>query len=222
MYIPVSELQQYRGQWMCPYCVQDMRDQDRKAEERFEHHEKPRVDVITYVEQCERCGRDLQGKVYVWNGRKLCKRCLDDAKDSWTLETGKPMGPGQRIKVDVAKKDEQRSIFERSIGEILVLAGMKKKPISEIVIYHPKMQGEIQAAKPLDEKTIIGQNKEQRIEIEGIMTKDEKVVVVPAKKEEPKPPLMQKKAEIVAAPPSGPVAAQPQEKKSKRAKKKKQ
>jgi hypothetical protein len=178
MYLPASELQQYRGQPMCPYCIQDVRDQDRKAEE-YVSHENHKAEVITYVEQCERCGRDLQGRVYVWNGRKLCKSCLEDAKDSWQLERGGPMGPAQRIKVDTRRQSEKLSFIESAIGEFLMLAGMKKRPVEEIVIYHPKMQGEILGAKPMSEKAEIVK-KEDNIEIEGIMTKESKGPIVPA------------------------------------------
>ncbi len=171
MYLPATELQQYRGQLMCPYCIQDARDQDRKEEE-YVDHGNHKTEVITYVEQCERCGRDLQHRAYIWNGRRLCKKCLDDAKDSWELARGGPMGPMQRIKVDTRKPSEKPSFIESMIGEFLMLAGLKKRPVGEIIIYHPKMQGEIIAAKPMSEVAVKKKDKQQNIEIEGIMTKD--------------------------------------------------
>jgi len=170
MYLPATELQQYRGQLMCPYCIQDARDQDRKEDSYSE--QKPKAEVITYVEQCERCGRDLQGRVYIWNGRKLCKSCLDDAKSTWELARGGPMGPGQKIKVDTQNQAEKRSFIESLFGEFLMVAGLKKRPVEEIIVYHPKMQGEIGAAKPMSEMNAEKKDKQQNIEIEGIMTKE--------------------------------------------------
>src|SRR5512143_3467213 len=90
MYLPSAELQQYRGQLTCPYCIQDLRYADTRAEEY--HEEKHKLEVIQYPEQCERCGRDLEGRVYIWNGKKLCKKCMEDEQDSkWGLVGGGPM-----------------------------------------------------------------------------------------------------------------------------------
>ena len=154
MYLPATELQQYRGQLACPYCIQDLRDEDRKMTETTE--KRPRLEVLRYPETCDRCGRDLEGRVYIWNGKRLCKRCLEDEQDTWGLARGGPMGPAQRIKVDTVRRGERKSFIERSIGEFLALIGLKRKPISEIIIYHPKMTREIGAAKPMAETAMAG------------------------------------------------------------------
>lgn len=151
MYLPISELQQYRGQWACPYCIQDMRYEDRKKGE-GPAPEKPHLDVLQYVEQCERCGRDLQGRVYIWNGKKLCKHCLGDEQQEWGLMGGGPMGPPQRITVEALRPARKKSLVERAVSEFLALTGLKKRSeIREIIVYSPKMQAEIGAAKPMSD-----------------------------------------------------------------------
>jgi hypothetical protein len=183
MYLPATELQSYRGMFVCPYCIQDMRDEDRRVSER--PVERPRLEVLQYPETCERCGRDLEGRVYIWNAKKLCKSCLSDEQDTWGLARGGPMGPAQRIRVDTVHRAEKVSFIERRIGDFLMLLGLKKKPISEIVIYHPKMQGEIKAAKPMAEVAMAGkalaekpsekgEKKPSPIEVEGIMNAEKK------------------------------------------------
>jgi hypothetical protein len=179
MYLPATELQSYRGMFVCPYCIQDMRDEDRRVSER--PVERPRLEVLQYPETCERCGRDLEGRVYVWNGKKLCKSCLNHEQDTWGIARGGPMGPAQRIRVDTVHRAERLSFIERAMGDFLMLLGLKKKPISEIVIYHPKMQGEIRAAKPMAE-AMAGKakpaektdKKPSPIEVEGIMDSEKK------------------------------------------------
>lgn len=150
MYLPASELQQYRGQWSCPYCVQDMREEDRKKTEY--KPEKPRLDVLQYSEQCERCGKSLESRVYIFNGKRLCKSCLEHEQEKWGLMGGGPMGPVQRIRVDVEKKQKERSILDRTISEFLYIVGVKKRyPVKEIVVYEQKMKSEISAAKPMSD-----------------------------------------------------------------------
>lgn len=83
MYLPASELQQYRGQWTCQYCMMDLRDAERRAEEggRAEQARKP--------ERCERCGRE-SSMIYFVNGRRLCEICYHDEQGRWKDGTLKP------------------------------------------------------------------------------------------------------------------------------------
>ncbi|HIH22731.1 TPA: hypothetical protein HA238_03320 [Candidatus Micrarchaeota archaeon] len=41
MYLPSLELQQWRGQWTCQYCMMDLRDEERRIEKRHERQETP-------------------------------------------------------------------------------------------------------------------------------------------------------------------------------------
>ncbi len=94
MYLPSTELQQYRGQWTCPYCMMDMKDAERKEEEK--HHpvaaegtlarEKEMLSGVPEDEFCDRCKRKLV-IVYIFNNRKLCEVCIDREKKDFE-ETG--------------------------------------------------------------------------------------------------------------------------------------
>jgi hypothetical protein len=172
MYLPAAELQQYRGQWMCPYCVQDMRDADRKAEEPAPDKGKPHLDVVSYLEQCERCGRDLDRRVYIWNGKRLCKSCVDDEQEKWGLVGGGPMAAPYRISLKPEKTRKKTGIIESLISETLYLFGIKKKKELEIIVMDAKMP--IQHAKPMAEKAMESGKKadERKPETEGIMSTD--------------------------------------------------
>jgi hypothetical protein len=167
MYLPASELQQYRGQYTCPYCIMDLRDADRRAEEY--HEEKHKLEVLQYPETCERCGRDLEGRVYVWNGRKLCRKCLEDEQDSkWGLVGGGPMHAPQRISLKPEQRRKQTSIIENALSELFIFLRLKKRPVEEIVVYDQKMP--IQRAKPMAEQPMEAKPDQQhRPQAEGII-----------------------------------------------------
>jgi len=156
MYLPANELQQYQGQWVCPYCVQDMRADDarRDAATSGAAPARPRMNALILSEQCERCGRDLESRVYVWNGRKLCRSCLKDEQDKWGFAGGGPMGPPQRIRVESARPAKQKSIVEGLISEALAIAGMRPKPQVREIILYPTLHAEVAGAKPMAEKSI--------------------------------------------------------------------
>ena len=164
MYLPAAELQQYRGQWTCPYCIQDMRDEDRRATEY--HPEKPRLEAIQLPEQCERCGRDLEGMVYIWNGKKLCRRCVDDEQAKWGLVGGGPMGSPTRITLEKEGRRRKTSLIEGLIGDVLQILGIRRKPRKvEILEYKAKMP--IALAKPMAEKPM--RRKDEKLASEGPM-----------------------------------------------------
>lgn len=169
MYLPAAELQQYRGQWMCPYCVQDMRDEDRKAEAPEPSKGKPRLDAISYTEQCERCGRDLDTRVYIWNGKRLCKPCVDDEQQKWGLVGGGPMGAPYKISLEPEKKRRKTSAIEALISDALHVIGIKRKGPKEIIVMDAKMP--IQHAKPMAEKAMESGKKsnDRKPQAEGLM-----------------------------------------------------
>jgi hypothetical protein len=149
MYVPATELQQYRGQWTCPICLQDMRSERiRESEYKPEKH---KMQALAIPETCERCGRDTE-ILYYWNGRMLCKSCLDEAQQSWGLVGGGPMGAGQAIRVTSRGAAEKESLLARAINEFLVLLGLrkrKKKVASIVAVSHPHMP--IDHARPMAE-----------------------------------------------------------------------
>jgi hypothetical protein len=166
MYLPASELQQYRGQFVCPYCTQDMRDEDRRSEY---HEERPKLEVLQIPETCERCGRDLKGRVYIWNGKKLCRKCVEDEQEKWGLVGGGPTGAPQKITLEPERRKKKESMIEAAISEMLHVTGIRKRQRKvEIVEYTAKMP--IQHAKPMAEGAAKPLKKEdQKPEAEGIM-----------------------------------------------------
>ncbi len=175
MYLPASDLQQYRGQWTCPYCLQDLRFEERKITERLE--QKPKLEPYTLHESCERCGKQITGQVYIWNGRRLCKRCLGDEQQKWELASGGPSGAPYRIRPNTSKK--KTSLIESIISDFLMLLGLKKE--RDVIVYEtlpgakPKASAKmpIDAAKPMAEKIsktkFVQSKQEQELETEGLM-----------------------------------------------------
>jgi len=141
MYVPVTELQQYKGQWMCPYCLADERADDKKKSEYKErkYEKEPLYTTrIRYSETCERCGRDTE-MLYSYNGRILCHGCLEEEQKKWGTVGGGPSATPYRIKVS-----EEKGILAQMIDSLLVALGMKKK--------EKKKEVEIVAVKPKKKK----------------------------------------------------------------------
>lgn len=171
MYLPGSELQQYGGMWVCPYCLQDMRDENRRTEEKEDKKDRA-AQVLSYPETCERCGRDLNNVVYIWNGKRLCKRCVDEEKDKWDLVGGGPSGAPYRISLEPSRKSKSKSILERAISAVRGVFGLKRSKAPPQQHEHAKMP--IDNAKPMVErKTVIRYKKddEKSPQAEGIFTK---------------------------------------------------
>ena len=165
MYVPASELQQYRGQWTCPICIQDLRYHDRKASE-YKPDKDP-LRVLSYVEQCERCGKNLE-TVYVWNGRKLCKSCMEDEQQSWGLVGGGPSGASQKVSMQALKISKQKSLLQFLIDEFLALIGLRKKRVSQVVTVEPvEVKMPISHAKPMQEGRM--KKKHNKGKVEGLM-----------------------------------------------------
>ncbi len=88
MYVPQTELQNYRGQMYCPYCLQDLRDEETSHQKHVD--EQLHLDPIAVTQKCERCGKEISGRVQMWNGKKLCKECVEDGKKEWGTISGSP------------------------------------------------------------------------------------------------------------------------------------
>ena len=106
MYLPRTELQQYRGQWYCPYCIMDMRDTEAKLMRKEERAESARKEELTQTETlrkeyCSRCNRELF-TAYFYQGRMLCESCFNDERDR-----GDPISPSPSpIKIVIRKEEE--------------------------------------------------------------------------------------------------------------------
>ncbi|MBI5046437.1 hypothetical protein HZC07_01770 [Candidatus Micrarchaeota archaeon] len=135
MYVPGTELQQYKGQWLCPSCNQDMRSSDRKLESREE--KKDSVELLSYSETCDRCGK-VADRLYRWNGRNLCKSCLTDEQDKWELVRGAPSASSYRIPLGPIKKEKEKSFIEAIISDSESKMESKPSPKAEGIITKEK------------------------------------------------------------------------------------
>lgn len=138
MYLPSTELQQYKGQLVCPYCLMGMREEDRGLEDRA-GAEKTGEGYVT-GEACDRCGRQLT-TVYYYGGRKLCANCFEDAKRDWKDVGGeRPPMPMYRITEASAREKGKAGFLESFIAELLGRFGIKigrSKKEPEIVALEP-------------------------------------------------------------------------------------
>ncbi len=160
MYLPMSELQQYKGQWICPNCLMDAKDADNYRMRRY-----------TYNERCARCGREID-RLYTWNGRRLCITCLNDEQSKWGMVGGGPMGGGSRIMSPI-KEDGSEGLLSRIISSILIRLGLKKRKEPEIIALE-REHTPFEKAKTMNESTM--KEKEEAFskddgQIEGILKK---------------------------------------------------
>lgn len=117
MYVPVTELQNYRGQMYCPYCIQDLRDEEVSHDKIT--HEKPHLEPVPVVEKCERCGREVRGKILIWNGKKLCKDCVDEGKKEWQTVSATPKGGGNVVPIQNSSEKEANSTLLKKIDTLI-------------------------------------------------------------------------------------------------------
>lgn len=130
MYVPASELQQYKGQWMCPYCIMDARDADRRLNQPkpFKYKKDYPLQVHSYSERCDRCGRELT-TVYILNNRKLCSSCVRAEQDKWDTVGGeKPPSTPIKFTLERRKKSILSRLFEKMFSEFLGVLGIRRKP----------------------------------------------------------------------------------------------
>lgn len=179
MYLPTSELQQYRGQWTCPYCIMDMRDEDRRMNEpktqQYKKADHP-LSVGSYEERCERCGKEMT-TVYMLNGKRLCINCVHNEQDKWETVGGeKPSATPLKISVERRKKSLLGRMFERLFSELLGILGMRQKesaPMKKPVNWYARF------GKPL----VTNKGKERR----SIMPTSDGLMRVPEPTEKEKP-----------------------------------
>ena len=96
MYLPTVELQQWRGQLYCPYCIMDIRDGEKGEEEEqgTKSRDSAKQDIfspdddakpfgVRAIERvCDRCKEDLD-IVYVFEESKFCEACFHQKKKEW-------------------------------------------------------------------------------------------------------------------------------------------
>lgn len=178
MYVPFQELQQYKSGMYCPYCIMDMRDEDRKFEKTVtevgKKADKPIVQPIETSDHCQRCEKVLERSFFIVNGIKLCKSCME-------IERPKIKG--------FDKMEAQKLIFrapDRKVSlmdNVLEKVGLKKRPKpKEIIVIAPKAEftdkkPEIESADEeiKTEQTTVKVRKEEPFpQVEGIIKKKKK------------------------------------------------
>lgn len=133
MYLPATELQLHRGQFTCPYCIMDFRDQERRETEKLGKSKNAQGESTGgsssegYIEseRCERCGRTLS-VVYYFNGKNLCETCVEQEKKSWKGVGGEqPPMAMFRIKESKANDSLLRRFLESLIRRALEIFRIK-------------------------------------------------------------------------------------------------
>lgn len=195
MYVPASELQQYKGQWMCPYCLMDSRDEDNAAFKHTQNYAK----ATYHSEQCERCGRQPQ-TIYNYRGMRMCKTCVDEGKKEWDdVGADKPTVTPYRVTTGGGKKGLLTKFLEAILGNALARLGVKlQKGKSTIVSAEKSKMTEkkeekkrpppaiLNVARPIREKSLSGEKSEVVTQKQQDTTKTEDSGAV-EKSEEKKP-----------------------------------
>ncbi len=105
MYLPRVEMRQWKGMWYCPYCFQELMEEEQRREERIDRSSRkthkpgssgPEIEPTTpkpppaatpqVVEtddeefKCDKCGRTLS-KIYILADHKFCPDCFNAYKE---------------------------------------------------------------------------------------------------------------------------------------------
>lgn len=139
MYLPAPEMQQYKGMWICPNCLADMRTKKKPEEEKKELT----TSALMTSNVCERCGKEAE-VFYIFNNKRLCASCYKEESEAM-FSARKPFSAPIRV---VPQK--KPSLLEKIIDFILSLFGIKRKKEKEIVAIKPN---ELKGKEPLAEKS---------------------------------------------------------------------
>lgn len=165
MYIPKVEMQQWRGQWICPNCRMDLERKEEGAgkEKKGKAEEEAAAELYEKKGKCDRCGRDTI-ILYRFNGRNLCWYCLEK-EDTYagaggaggaipiqlTRQVSKKKGILKRIKeYFFGKGAEEEAEVEVSVARIVPIR--KKGRESEVVPVRKGKETEIVPRKSEPEK----------------------------------------------------------------------
>ncbi len=170
MYLPASELQTYRGQLTCQYCMMDLKDEQRRMEERGSETRKDHyVSEEIIEEHCDRCGRELR-TVYYYNGKHLCSTCLEEEKKEWKTVGGEgPPMSMYKVKEEKSRKAKIVEAVHRKLNEFFGF--VVKKFVKEEEEKSEKKRKELEKAR-IEEK--IGPAKDKLL-IEQIETPKQKI-----------------------------------------------
>jgi hypothetical protein len=129
MYIPKAEMQQWRGQWICPNCRMDLeREEEGPGGEKKKEKEGGRADMYEKQGKCDRCGRETI-ILYRFNGRNLCWYCLE--KEDTYAGAG---GAGGAIRVQLSRQVRKNKGILGRIREYFFGKGAEEEPEIEISV----------------------------------------------------------------------------------------
>jgi hypothetical protein len=134
MYIPATEMQQYKGQWICPVCLMELIAEDTRMKKPEKYPIPPRI----YGERCERCGRETE-VYYIYNGRRLCKSCLDEEQAKWGLVGGGPSAAPYRVTYG-----KEEGLILSIVGKLLEYLGLRKRrPRQAEIVVAPRVETKV-------------------------------------------------------------------------------
>ena len=113
------------------YSEHAAQQQKRDDESRTLHNaQKARLRAISYPEICQRCGRD-SGRLYIWNRKRLCRSCMTEEQEAWTLVSGRPGPTAQRVPMGrpVGGNSKMESLLSGFLA-LLGLERMEKDPMA--------------------------------------------------------------------------------------------
>ncbi len=148
MYLPATELQTFKGQLICPNCIMDVRDEERRHEYRGEGYKKERyASTVSLREQCERCGRELT-TVYFYNGKHLCSTCTEAEKKSWDTVHGEgPPVMMYRVRTEKVRQASLIVALNKKVNEWV-------SGIMRTIIREDERERDRNLRKPLTEKIV--------------------------------------------------------------------
>jgi len=149
MYLPATELQQYKGQWLCPNCLLEEREREKEKEEAELKEKRPKTQELSYSTTCDRCGKETD-VLYIFNNKRLCASCLKEEQEKTQFTARRPFSPATKVVVRKGKP-----LLQRIIDAVLIFFGLKKKEKeTEIIAIKNKKEPDVFAGKePLKEKS---------------------------------------------------------------------
>jgi hypothetical protein len=127
MYIPKNEMQQWRGQWICPNCRMDAEREEERAPERKKEEEGAEAEMYEKPGRCERCGRETK-ILYRFNNRNLCWYCLEE-EDTTDYSGAGPAGGAIRVQLR-GERSRRRGIIHKLIR---MLTGEKEEEKETVI-----------------------------------------------------------------------------------------
>jgi hypothetical protein len=151
------------------------RQNKRDADSRIAYSaSKGKLQMISYPETCQRCGRDFGARVHIWNGKRLCNSCVETEQRAWTLFSGGPDGAPYHISAQSLKKVKWRSLLEAFITKSLALLGLQRieKTIEKTVL----VATAVLPIKKVLSLVVLRPDKKNMPILEGLMNRKKRVL----------------------------------------------